>query len=129
MSETDPEVAPEPDMRPNLLRSRKYSAASRADGAVSVLSPGGGNVVLGLLSRLDEAWESPSAARRNFGEDLTGAGTAVADCFRAQAALCRGEAGQEDPEVDRDGPEGWKTYRDQIDGRVRATYYNPYWGT
>lgn len=129
MAETEPEVVPEPDMRTNLLRSRKYSAATRADGAVTALSPGGGNVVLGLLSRLDEAWESPSTARQNFGEDLTGVGTAVADCFRAQATLCREEAGAEPYEVDRDGPQGWKSVGSEIDSRVRMTYYNPYWGT
>lgn len=128
MSELEPEPEPVPDMRTNVLRQRKYAAATRADAAPGALAPGGGNPLSSVLSSLETAWVSPSDARRHFAETLDGAGSAVPGRFNTQAAACRSEAAAEPVEVDYDNAsEAWKADSTRIDARVTAISQNPYY--
>ena len=109
---------PQPDMRTNLLKARKVSAATTADGARSALTGGGGNPLRSVLATLDTAWVSPSTERRHYEEDLEGLGQALADAFSSQADSCRAEAAAEPAEVDADDPhDGWKASSAVIDAR------------
>ena len=117
----------EPDMRTNVLRQRKYAAATRADAGPGNLAPRGGNPLSAVLSSLEGAWVSPSDARRNFAEILDGTGSAVPGAFRSQAAACRSEASAEPAEVDHDDPhDGWKADGSRIDARISGMLQNPY---
>lgn len=126
MSELEPE--PVPDMRTNVLKQRKYAAATRADAAPGALAPGGGNPLSSVLSSLETAWVSPSDARRHFAETLDGAGSAVPAKFHTQAAACASEAALEPVEVDYDNAgEAWKADRTRIDARVTLMSQDPYY--
>ena len=114
-------------MRTNVLRQRKYAAATRADAGPGNLAPRGGNPLSAVLSSLEGAWVSPSDARRNFAEILDGTGSAVPGAFRSQAAACRSEASAEPAEVDHDDPhDGWKADGSRIDARISGMLQNPY---
>lgn len=120
------EDEPQPDMRTNLLKLRKNSAATRADAGPGNLRPGGGNPLAGALSDLVTAWVSPSWERTTFAENLQGAGSAISGAFTSQADACRGEASAEPHQVDYDDPyEGWKASSSRIDARVSASQYYP----
>ena len=113
----------QPDMQPNLLKGRKRAAATRADQSVSTLAPAGGNPLSAVLSALEDAWVSPARERRTFAENVEGAGTAVADAFRAQSDHASSEASAEPWKVDADDPyEGWKASAQSIDARASMPY-------
>lgn len=115
-----PDEVDQPEMRTNVLKVRKSQAAGRADLAVSILAPRGGNPLSSSLGALDGgAWVSPSRDRQVYAENLEGAGLAVSAAFGAQADFCRGEAGSEPDEVDlNDDVNGWKGDPARIDSRA-----------
>jgi hypothetical protein len=116
-----------PDLRTNVLRQRKYAAATRADAGPGNLAPHGGNPLSAVLSSLETAWVSPSDARRIFAETLDGTGSAVPGAFRSRAAACRSEAAGEPVEVDHNDPsDGWKADASRIDARITGMLQNPY---
>ncbi|MDT0166773.1 hypothetical protein Q9R32_14560 [Actinotalea sp. AC32] len=114
-----------PDMRTNLLRLRCRSASARAYQGPARLAPSGGNPLAGALSRLEDAWVSPSRDRTVYAEELEGVGSAVTAAFDAQGRLCSDEAASEPAEVDADDPyEGWKASSARIDARVGSSRHH-----
>lgn len=109
-----------PDLRTNLLKARKRSAAGRAERALEALAPSGGNPLAAALRLVESgAWLSASPARAAFMAEIDGAGQAITGAFESHALGCSSDAAREPAQVDAEDPrEGWKASHARIEGRV-----------
>jgi hypothetical protein len=118
---------PAPDMRNNVLKDRREEAVTRAEEALGNLRADTGNPLSASLAALHGgAWESPSAERTSFIQDLDGAGAAVKQAFNGAVDDLVAAAAAEPEQVDvNDESVAWKASASAIDGR--ASYWDPSW--
>jgi hypothetical protein len=114
-------------MRNNVLKDRRQEAVTRAEEALGNIRADAGNPLAVPLGALHGgAWESPSAERTSFIQDLDGAGSAVKQAFNGAVDDLVAAAAAEPEQVDvNDDSVAWKASASAID--ARASYWDPSW--